>query len=73
MIFKKAAILGATLVFTLGIVSSGADARWRTHSHYVKTICRGGVCHRWTHNVTKKCVGGYCRNYHTRYHWTWRE
>lgn len=72
MLLKKAAILGASIVLSLGLVSSNVAAAWHTHYHYTKTVCRGGYCHKWIRNVSHVCNAGKCRTYRTHYHYHYR-
>lgn len=74
MLGKKIAILGASMVLAGGLVSTSTFAATHTHYHYAKTFCSGGVCHKWTRNVTHTCNAGKCKTYrtHYHYHWTWR-
>lgn len=71
MLIKKAAVLGASIVLTLGLASTNTYA-WHTHWHYAKTICRGGTCHKYVRNVTRRCGAGGCRTYRNHFHWSWR-
>lgn len=70
---KKITIVSASLLLSIALFSNPISAGWHTHYHYAKTICRGGVCHKWVRNITHRCSKGGCRTYRTHYHWRWRE
>lgn len=67
MLIKKASLLGAAVVLSLGLASSNVAAAVVHHYHFVTVVCHEGSCKHWVKNYTRVVGGGHHYTYRTHY------